>query len=252
MERTIPINRPSIFAEESTVGPNSLCTKVRTMLVKAGEVAGAVSRRSAHKTSSSAPLQIGRVHIGNTYDGLFIGSCNRTYVDASSGRKNNDNWRYELGAIATVVGLVTSYFVGRDWGAMCEAEDEIQRVKEERRWVMSTSEYGDWKGNMAGAQVAELVEGALHGEKAIFHALQTHYRQGLQLKVALVASCALTLVGCVFKSAAMGALGGIGVVVVCAVLLFRAGAGEKAQPYKDLAEVTQENIGRVWEKVEAS
>jgi len=144
-----------------------------------------------------------------TYQPVIID--NRSMIERANAR------RAFWGVVLGIIGLGVSYFIGRDFGKLREAEGELTRIHRERNiYCWKYKESRDSKCS----DIRKIRE-VLQGERQIFLRMRREAALGLALKVSLLASTIIGVVGAVIAAPALMALAGVGVFASsCAMLIY--------------------------------
>lgn len=221
----VPCKQPPIVCEE------------KVALTKVDEMAKSVIQ-------AQTPALDGGVHIHHHYynDGWGWGfwgwpGYHETVVfDNRSKRERDRDGAIALGIVFTIVALVTSYFLGQDWGRSSDASEKVEEVDHLRDRLWSRARYETTPEPHLPA-----VDDALLRTRKIFAREHTDAVTGLALKTSLVASSAIGLAGCVAMSGPLMVVGGAAAIVTGAGMLIRWGASRvETKNYSDAVAVHNE------------
>ena len=129
------------------------------------------------------------------YEQIFWDFARAAIICLGGRTSQEKELRLIAGVISFIVGLTTSYFVGRHWVALNEA-----RVEEQRAFRQRTVCLPGYRQYSQSGKVIKQVLKIVSLEEEIFSKIKLHAEYGLAVKVALFVAALFGLAGAVVHS----------------------------------------------------
>lgn len=143
------------------------------------------------------------------------------HYNSSSCNKDKDEWRGTVGLLGAAVALVTTYFIGRDWGTRSNAVADITRLEDRQKWVNK-----EMQANHTDQWEAQKVSRVMDKQKGMIQMIKSDANCGLTTKGGLALSSVVCVGAALYDTWNIAQFGIAGACLFGIGMLFRAGMND--------------------------